>query len=74
MLSLIIKKISATQLTHNTRMVIREVTQLKQPVLVMSYNLPIAIISPYKGTDTLTVKTAVKKKRPSLNKLEKFFY
>ena len=40
------KKVSATQLTHNTRKVIREVNETKEPALIMSYNLPVAILSP----------------------------
>lgn len=40
------KRVSATELTHNTRKVIREVNELKEPVVIMSYNLPVAILSP----------------------------
>jgi prevent-host-death family protein len=50
--------ISATELTHNTKTVIRQVVSNKQPILVMNYHEPVAVIIDYPSWQALTRKPA----------------
>lgn len=61
------KTISATELTHNTKTVIREVETNKEPIIVLNYRQPIAVILDYPSWQALA-----QKKAPSIHSLNKF--
>jgi prevent-host-death family protein len=61
------KTITATELTHNTKTVIKEITADRKPVVVLNYHEPVAVILDYSSWEALT-----QKKAPSINSLTKF--
>ena len=59
--------ISATELTHNTKTVIQQVVTGRQPMVVLNYREPVAVIVDYSSWQLLT-----QKRTPELDTLKQY--
>jgi prevent-host-death family protein len=60
------KIITATELTHNTKSVIKQVVESKQPVILANYHDPVAVIIDYATWQKMSERA------PKLEVLEKY--